>query len=174
MVTVSPVGGVLLCSGAAKLAVPRHTARAVGELLPALARHARRLVRALAVVEVVVAVALTVPSVRPAAGVALTVLGLGFAMAGGYGRLRRSRAACGCFGHAGGRPLGAGTVAAGLALAAVGVLAVLATGTPGGAAVGLALLAGLTVLLTAWLHRALIRDLVRPRDTAAVGKGASA
>src|SRR6266511_2077783 len=163
MVTVSPVGGVLLCSGAAKLAVPRHTARAVGELLPALARHARRLV-----------VALAVPSVRPAAGVALTVLGLGFAMAGGYGRLRRSRAACGCFGHAGGRPLGAGTVAAGLALAAVGVLAVLATGTPGGAAVGLALLAGLTVLLTAWLHRALIRDLVRPRDTAAVGKGASA
>jgi len=169
------VGAMLLCSGAAKLAVPRHTQRALTELLPALAPAARLAVRALAVIEVATAVGLALPILRRYSLAGVLALGLGFAGAGVLAAVRGARVTCGCFGRDAGRPLGVRTVATGLGFSAVAATGLLADVGASGidAVAGLILVSGLVVPFTAWLHRDLVKDLIRPREAPADAPGAS-
>ncbi|MDI2131067.1 MauE/DoxX family redox-associated membrane protein [Yinghuangia seranimata] len=112
---------VLVQAGAVKLVSPAAGAAAVAELVP----RGRGMppptaaVRALAVAELAAGIAAAVPQLRVADRALVIILGLVFAAAGVLGALRGSSEPCGCFGAASSRPLGAGNVLMGLALAAV-------------------------------------------------------
>ncbi|MEV6929371.1 MauE/DoxX family redox-associated membrane protein [Dactylosporangium sp. NPDC051485] len=173
------LGAVLLSSGIAKLTVARAAVSAVAEVLPGIGAGAAAIVRVVAVVEVLAAVALAVPPARVAGLATAVILGFAFAGAGGLGLLRKASKDCGCFGRAGGKPLGARAVGVGLLIAAAAALALTQGGNGpdwiGDVPLNLSLTAALTVLFTGWLYRDLIRDLVRPpRAQSASAKGASA
>ena len=108
---------VLVVAATAKLAAPRQSLLALRELFGSRSeRLTAHGVRAFAVVEVAAAVALLVAGTRTAGALLVAALGACFASLGLLGRVRRSRVACGCFGRAGGRPLGLSNAAMGLAL----------------------------------------------------------
>jgi hypothetical protein len=166
---------VLLDAGLAKLASPAALAEALGELLPGAPAAPGAAVRALAAVELVAALGLLAIPTRPAAAAAVAGLGGVFAAAGLAGRLRGSRAPCGCMGG-GDRPLGAPNVVLGLALATAAALD-LRVGAPAlGAADYTAWSAALTsvasLLLCVWMHRRLARSLLTPAAAAPPGGAA--
>lgn len=156
--------GMLLCAGTAKLAVPAHLARAIGDLMPTVAARAVLLARLVAAVEVGAALALSVPATRDAGAVAGLVLGGTFTAAGAVAGVRRLDSPCGCFGRARGGPLGMRNVAFGLVLVAASAL-LLGDDSGGWAAhPGLPMLgtAAVAVLLAGWLYRDMIADLYHP------------
>ncbi|HEX8304909.1 MAG TPA: MauE/DoxX family redox-associated membrane protein [Jatrophihabitans sp.] len=155
------LAGTLLCAGMAKLAVPAHLSRAIGELAPAVGSRAVVLARVVAVAEVSTALALSAPAARGAGAVAGVVLGATFAGAGIVASNRGLGMPCGCFGRAGGRSLGARNVAFGFILAGSSAL-LLRVGSGGWAAPeGLPMLgtAATAVVLAGWLYQDMIRDL---------------
>jgi hypothetical protein len=157
------VGAVLLCSGVTKMAVPAQAASAVRELAPSSPGRVEVLVRMLAAVEIGAALALSVAAARPAGAAVALLLGIGFAAVGLLGALRGSGVPCGCFGRPDGHPLGVPNVAIGLALALVSA-AVLWAGPEHRTdelAGSVLLTAGLALLLTGWLQRDLVSDLLR-------------
>jgi hypothetical protein len=146
------------------MAVPIHLSHAIRSLLPAVATHAMLLARVVAGVEIGVALALSVPATRDAGAVAGIVLGAAIAATGAAGAARQVHPPCGCFGRAAGRPLGLPNVAFGAVMIGLSAL-LLADGTGGWAGHdGLPMLgtAAVALVLTGWLHRAMIRDLCRP------------
>jgi hypothetical protein len=159
----TPVSAVLLCSGMAKLAVPQHAARAVSELVPMLGRYSVALIRTLAAVEAVTAIAVLTPSTRPVGVAAVGGLGATFFATGVAGLARRAAAPCGCLGRGTGQPAGRWTVAAGVTFVAAAVALAGRTHMAGGHVLAVAA-AGLTVVLAGWVYRDLIRDLVRPQN----------
>lgn len=112
------VVALLVRGGAAKLVAPALGAAAAGELRPDRGPVPAAVIRALAVVEIAVAVAMALPSLRGPAHVPLAALGLLFAGAGILGLLRGSTEPCGCFGADSTRPLGASNVLMGAAILA--------------------------------------------------------
>jgi hypothetical protein len=146
------------------MAVPGAARVAVAELIPRIAPAAGIVARALALAEIAAAVALLSPRSRVAGAVAVTVLGVLFSGAGLVGRARHATAPCGCFGTAGGVPLGWRNVAAGLLVSGMGLLAWWLSGRAATAA--LAALAGATAiamcLLVIALHHRMILAAVRP------------
>lgn len=147
---------LLVRAGTAKAVAPALGAAAVGELLPG--RRGRRpvptaLVRALAAVEMAVALALAVPVLRGPAHLPVLLLGIVFTGAGILGMSRGSTRPCGCFGADSTRPLGVGNVLMGIAILADGVTALRPHGAgwaPGGSSSGR--VAALTVIVTCcWL-----------------------
>ncbi|MFF4878074.1 MauE/DoxX family redox-associated membrane protein [Micromonospora sp. NPDC000668] len=159
---------VFVSTGLGKLAAPEASRAAVAALLRLPEPRAQRAVRLLAVVETLTGIALIVPSLRTAGAAVAGVLGLLFAGAGLVGRARGLATPCGCFGQRDSRPLGLRSVLVGLALGA-GALVVLrgaadAVPRPDLLPIGVA---GLTVLLAVWIWRDMVRELVRPRPTAA-------
>ena len=161
---VPVLAAALLCAGLAKMAVPGAARAAVAELVPRAAPAAGLAARVLAVAEIAAAAALLSPRSRVAGAVAVTVLGVLFGGAGLVGRARHATAPCGCFGTAGGAPLGWRNVAAGLLVSGMGLLAWWLSGRAAAAAP--AALAGATAiamcLLVAALHRRMILAAVRP------------
>jgi methylamine utilization protein MauE len=163
------LAGTLLCAGAAKLAVPGHLARAIGDLMPIVAARAVLLAQLMSAVEIGAALALSVPATRDAGAVAGLVLGGAFAAVGALAGVRRLGWSCGCFGRARGRPLGMRNVAVGLVVVAVSAL-LIGDGSGGWAAhPGLPMLgtAAFAVLLAGWLYRDLIADLYHPLESRA-------
>lgn len=163
----SVLASVLLNAGLAKLASPAALAGALDELLPVAIAVPARAVRALAAVEVLVALSLLATPTRPLASVAAGGLGCLFAAAGLAGWRRGSQQPCGCMGGGGsGRPLGAANVALGLALAAMAAVG-LAAGAPAAGAAdltawGAALTSAGSLLLSLWTSRDLARSLLLP------------
>ncbi|MDQ1018611.1 MauE/DoxX family redox-associated membrane protein [Streptomyces afghaniensis] len=115
------VVALLVRGGAAKIVAPALGAAAAGELRPGRGPVPAAVIRALAVVEIAVAVAMALPSLRGPAHVPMAALGLLFAGAGILGLLRGSTEPCGCFGADSTRPLGAGNVLMGVAVLAAAV-----------------------------------------------------
>jgi hypothetical protein len=163
-VLVPALAAALLCAGLTKLAVPGPTRAALAELAPGLAGLAGPAVRLLALAETATAVALLTPPLRAWGAVAVTLLGLVFTGAGVAGRVRRATVPCGCYGRAGGAPLGPGNILIGLLGAVLGVVLWRLDGPA--APAGAAMLAGVTAiavcLLTAALYRRLIQAGLRP------------
>ena len=158
------LAGTLLCAGAAKMAVPIHLSRTIRSLLPVAATYAVVLTRVVAGTEIGAALALSVPATRNVGAVAGIVLGTAMAATGAAGAARRLRSPCGCFGRAAGRPLGLPNVAFGVVVIGLSVL-LLADRSGGWAGNdGLPVLgtAAVALMLTGWLHRAMIKDLCRP------------
>jgi hypothetical protein len=157
------LAGILLCAGAAKMAVPVHLSRALTVLVAALGARARPLVRLVAAAEIGTALALSVPVARDVGAVAAALLGVTFAVVGAVASVRRPGAPCGCFGRAQGRPLGLRNVAFGAVIVAMSGLLLRGSGEwadhPGLPALGAATVA---LLLTGWLYRDMIGDLCRP------------
>ncbi len=148
----------LLVAAAAKLAVPQPLVRALRELTPRPVPVVG--IRAFAVLEAAVAVAVLLPATRAVGGAGLGGLGAVFVAAGVAGQLRRSSVPCGCLGggnHALGlRNVGVG--AAFLGVAGLNLTTVAADPQLWRAAPLVA--AAATVLLCLWTHRLLIRRLV--------------
>jgi hypothetical protein len=167
------VSGTLLCAGVAKLAVPGPAARAIGDLLPRVAGRAVVAARTLAVVETATSLMLLLPAARIASVVAGVLLGLLFAGAGAVAAARGLGAPCGCFGRPVGRPLGLRNVLLGVLLAAACAL-VAAVGL-GAATVALPVLGTATValLLTGWLYRDMIGDLLPASGRASEARSGS-
>ncbi|MEU1102846.1 MULTISPECIES: MauE/DoxX family redox-associated membrane protein [Streptomyces] len=144
---------LLVRGGAAKLVAPSLAAAAAGELRPGRGPVPAAVIRALAVVEITVAVAMALPSLRGPVHVPLAALGVLFAGAGILGLLRGSTEPCGCFGADSTSPLGVSNVVMGVAIlaAAVSSLWVHGVGTSqtGSASAGVA---GLGAIVTGgWL-----------------------
>jgi hypothetical protein len=155
------LAGTLLCAGTAKLAVPAHLSRAIGELVPLVEARSVLLARLVAVVEIGVALALSVPAARDVGAAAAAALGCAFAVAGGVAATRGIGAPCGCFGRAGARPLGVRHLAFGLFVTVVSAL-LLRDGSGGWSAYpGLPMLGttAVAVVLAGWVYRDLIKDL---------------
>ena len=158
------LAGLLLCAGAAKLAVPAHLSRAIGHLVPGVRARAVLLARLVAATEIGTALALSVPSAREAGAVAGMALGAVFAAAGAAAAIRGLGSPCGCFGRAGGRPLGMRNAVFGLVVVALSALLLQDDSGGWAAHKGLPLLgtAAVAVALAGWLYRDMIRDLYRP------------
>lgn len=157
---------LLVNSGVVKLVSPAPLRRALRELAPvAGGRVPDPVVRAAGVFEVLAAGGLLATGTRILAAVVIACLGVTFALLGAAGLARRSTTACGCFGQASERPLGATNIVVGLALVAVLPLnAMAAAGDPAQAV----LLAALgTLLLCLWLNQALLRQLLPLRRAGA-------
>lgn len=155
------LAGTLLCAGMAKLAVPSHLSRAIGELMPAVWLRGVALTRSVAVAEIGTALALSVPTARAAGAAAGVVLGATFAGAGILASSRGLGVPCGCFGKAGGPSLGARNVVFGFTVAGSSAL-LFGMGSGGWTAPeGLPMLgtAATAAVLAGWLHRDMIRDL---------------
>jgi hypothetical protein len=165
----SAVSATLICSGLTKLAAPKQSRDALIELDSVLRKAVVPLVGGLAALETGTGLAMLVPTVQFAAAVLAAVLGVCFAGMGVLGRRRGSTLPCGCFGRAGGRPLGASNIAVGGAVAAGGLTeAVLSrSGSHIPAAVLSAVTAVAVCLLAAALNRTMIADLIRPAKAAA-------
>ena len=158
---IALLAGTLLCAGMAKLAVPSHLSRAIGELVPALESRAVTLTRLVALVEAGTAFALSVPAARSAGAVAGVVLGALFAGAGILASSRGLGTPCGCFGRPEGRSLGSRNAAFGVVLMGASAL-VLRAGSGGWAApAGLPMLgtAATALALAGWLYQDMISDL---------------
>lgn len=159
------VATLLINSGAAKLVSPGGLRAAVRELFPLFGGAVTNsLVRAAAILEIVVAAGLLVEPSRLPAAVLLAPLAITFTVLGGAGAIRGSTTACGCFGTNSDRPLGLGNLLIGLALLPVVVLnlagsAVAAGYTP----IALAVTAAGSLLMGMWLNRGLAADLLRER-----------
>jgi hypothetical protein len=160
------VGG-LMVAGATKLVVPQPVRRALREVAPGHEIPVAA-VKAFAVAEILVALALLLPSTRVVAGFGLAALGLTFAVAGAAGRVRRSTVACGCLGG-GDRALGLRNVLAGVAFLGVAGLNVAGVPSADPDPWNAAPLAGAaaTVLLCAWTHRALMWRVLGPGPASA-------
>lgn len=141
----------LLLAGSAKLLSPAPLAHGLGEVYPWTVSRKRariRIARAVAAVELAAAFLVLTGWLSPAGYVLAGGIGLGIAgFAASAIRLGRA-VTCGCFGETGGRPLGAGNVAAGLALAAGSVLAFV--GVPAGGRHAI-LLPAASALALAWM-----------------------
>jgi len=157
-VGIYAASAVLVCAGVAKHAVPGPARRAVCSLVPRLEQAGAPLVRAVATIELLTAVGLLVPAVRPVAAVSMAAFGAGFAAVGVAGMLASERTPCGCFGSATGRPFGITNIAAGAALSVVAVLVVV--NRPTLPAMAPTVTAALTVALCAWLQRVHIATLI--------------
>lgn len=159
------VATLLINSGAAKLVSPGGLRAAVRELFPVFgAAVTNGLIRAAAILEIVVAAGLLVQPSRLPAAVLLTPLAIAFILLGGAGAIRGSTTACGCFGGNSDRPLGLGNLLIGLALLPVVVLNLAGPAVaPGYTPAALAVTAAGSLLLSLWLNRALAADLLRER-----------
>jgi hypothetical protein len=163
----SLAAATLLVAAAAKFAVPRPLRRALHELSPRRAVPVAA-VRAVAVAEFAVALALLLPWATVAAGAGLGALGTAFMAAGIAGHLRRSSVPCGCLGG-GSHALGLRNVVAGavfLGVAGLNVTAVASDHGPWTAAPLLA--AAATILLCLYTHRVLMWRLLRARPISSV------
>jgi hypothetical protein len=113
---------VLLYASMFKLAQPGHLRRALAEVG---GRHLTGVgngtVRAIAATEAVAGAAITIPATRMLAAPVVVLLGVAFAAAGIAGVARRGVEPCGCLGVGPSAPLGARSIAAGAAIAAVGM-----------------------------------------------------
>jgi hypothetical protein len=160
-VVVALLAGTLLCAGMAKLAVPSHLSRAIGELIPAAGVRAVVLARVVAVAEVGTAFALSIPPARPVGASAGVLLGATFAAAGILASSRGLGTPCGCFGRPEGRSLGARNVAFGILLAGSSALLLRVGSGKWAAPDGLPLLgtAAVAAALAGWLYRDMILDL---------------
>jgi Methylamine utilisation protein MauE len=161
----SLAAALLLNAGLHKVVVPGRLREALRELLGRRSNFvSHSLVRTLAGLEVVSAIALTIAPVRMYGAVAAGVLGLVFAAAGLAGRLRRSTVSCGCLGGSGGRALGMFNVVVGLALAGVAVLntGIASSQVDDGYAGAVTLWAAFFALMfCGWANRRLIHDVFR-------------
>ncbi len=158
------LAGVLLCAGMATLAVPAHLSRGIGDLFPAARARAVPLARAVAVIELATALALSIPAVRGVGAVAGLVLGAALAAAGVVAATRTSGSPGGWFGRAASRPPGVRDLALGLVLAVLSAL-LWRDGSDGWAAhreLPVLVAAAVAVVLAGWLYRDMIRDLCRP------------
>lgn len=155
------LAGILLCAGVAKLAVPAHSSRAIGELIPVARPRAVLIIRLVAATEIGAALALSVPAMRAVGAVAAAVLGAAFTAAGLAAAIRRIGSPCGCFGRAGNRPLGVRNVAFGLVLVAASALLFWDTSGGWAAYEGLPMLgtAAVAVMFAGWVYRDMIKDL---------------
>jgi hypothetical protein len=161
----SLAAALLLNAGLHKVVVPGRLREALRELLGRRSNFVGDShVRALAGLEVVSAVALTIAPVRMFGAVATGVLGLAFAVAGVAGRLRRSTLSCGCLGGSGGHALGMFNIVVGLVLAGVAVLnAGIASSQVGdGYMRAVSLWAAFFALMfCGWANRRLIHEVLR-------------
>jgi hypothetical protein len=154
---------LLLNSGIAKAVTPDPLRRALSELVPALeTERTPSLIRGLAAVEAVAAVALLVGPARIAAAVLTALLGLVFTAFGLLGKVRGGSAPCGCFGASGRQPLGWTNVVLGLLLAAVypiNVVGGVGTSSRADYTSGAVLLAAIgSLLLCVYTHRRLVNS----------------
>src|SRR4051794_16559229 len=95
-VVVALLAGTLLCAGMAKLAVPSHLSRAIGELIPSAGVRAVVLARVVALAEIGTAFALSIPAARAVGAGAGVLLGATFAAAGILASSRGLDTPCGC------------------------------------------------------------------------------
>jgi hypothetical protein len=109
---------LLLRAAPAKLVAPSLTAAALGELRSSRRPPPNNLIRFVAVLELVTALAVAIPVLRLPAQSTVALLGLLFLGAGALGMVRGSRRPCGCFGAAGTTPLGIVNVLFGVAFVA--------------------------------------------------------
>jgi hypothetical protein len=107
------VAAVLLFASFAKLISPVILARSLMLLANRKALAAAVIVRAIGIVEAVVAIGLMFPASRLIASYILGSLGFAFISLGIVGKGRRIREPCGCFGVISGKPLGWSSVAFG-------------------------------------------------------------
>jgi hypothetical protein len=151
------VAVTLLLAGASKLFRPAPLAEGLGKVFRwAASRRALviRLVRGVAAAEVTAALLVPVAWLNPVGLVLAGVLGLAIAGFAVSAIVLGRTVACGCFGETGGRPLGPGNVAAGIALCAGSFLAFLGASTGTGKNV---LLPAVCAVALAWVlfkHRA--------------------
>jgi hypothetical protein len=166
---------VLLNAGVAKIVAPARLELALAEILPTLrGRLTGGRLRGVAVVEIAVAGSLLTTVTQLAGALATTALGLCFAVLGAVGLRRGSSTPCGCLGSSSRHPLGWTNIGVGLALAAVGPLNLLASGTRPAAqyATGAVLVTAIgTVALSLWAHRELVLELLASRRAATTGSG---
>lgn len=149
--------GVLINAGVAKMVVPGPLLRASAEVLGASSRTGGPLVRGFGAIELAAAVAMLAGPARVPAALAVTVLGICFAVAGLAGVRRGSSVPCGCFGGVSRQPLGWANVAVGIGLATAGPVNVLAAPLGPGYTQRTALLASMVAaVLCLGLNRRLI------------------
>jgi hypothetical protein len=115
----SLVAGLLLFASFAKLVSPAALSRSLLLLTGRESLSTVTAVRAVGLVEIIVAIGLMFPDLRLTAAAALGVLGLVFAFSGAMARVRHIAEPCGCFGMVTSRPLGLLNVFFGAALMAV-------------------------------------------------------
>lgn len=118
---------ILLIAASAKLVSPDPLSRSLLRLTGRSAMSSRRVVRAIGVVEAVVALGVLVEPIRLTASVLLGLLGAVFIGVGITGRVRRVDEPCGCFGATSQQPLGKQNIALGLLIGIVGVANLVAT-----------------------------------------------
>lgn len=116
------VATVLLYAALAKLAAPAPLGRSLLKLTNSSRLAGPEAVRAIGVIEALVAVGLLVEPVRTSASGLLILLGLAFISLGISGRARHIDEPCGCFGAASQQPLGNQNIVLGVLIAIVGAL----------------------------------------------------
>lgn len=158
----APAGAVLLVAGLSKIAAPGQLRVALGELLGSFAFVTVGFVRALAAIELAVAIALLVNSTRLVGGILAAAVGVGFAAAGLTGALRHTHNGCGCFGSTSDRTFGLVNILVGGALVALGPLNQAMSVTSDGPAAytrtALLATAAWALVLVVWLNRRLLRS----------------
>ncbi|HJQ03778.1 MAG TPA: MauE/DoxX family redox-associated membrane protein [Jatrophihabitans sp.] len=112
---------ILLFASSAKLVSPDALSRSLLRLTGRSTMSSRQLVRAIGVIEAVIALGILVEPLRMTASGLLGLLGLAFIVLGITGRIRKVDEPCGCFGAASQQPLGNQNVALGLLVGIVGV-----------------------------------------------------
>lgn len=153
---------ILTNAAAAKLALPQRLQRALTDLtIPGVPSVNPAVVRAVAIVELLVAVGLLLLPAKLPVVLATVILGTSFAVLGVAGWSRHSELPCGCLGSSD-SPLGPVNIVAGAALVLVGALnSVFPIAWSADIVVSSILSSTIgSVLLAMWLRREPIRRLV--------------
>lgn len=111
------VSALLLYASCSKLLAPTLLRESLNELFRKPAFASNHMVRAIAIVEAAVALALMAPSTRSVAAAAGLVIGAALILLGVLGRVLGARSPCGCLGPVSTRPLGWLNVEFGLLIA---------------------------------------------------------
>lgn len=155
------VAVTLLLAGASKLFNPTPLADGLGKVYRWAASRRTlvvRIVRGVAVAEVAAALLVAAAWVNPVGFVLAGALGLSIAGFAVSAIVLGRTVACGCFGETGGRPLGPGNVAAGIALAAGSLLAFLGASSGAGRAVLLLVVSAVALAWVLFKHRTRLAD----------------
>jgi hypothetical protein len=111
---------ILFFASSAKLVAPQALSRSLLRLTGRPAMSSREVVRAIGVVEALIALGVLIEPIRMTASVLLGLLGLSFIALGVAGRVGKVDEPCGCFGAASQQPLGNQNIALGLVVGIVG------------------------------------------------------